>query len=108
MAAMLGWLAGEDLGLPREPGKPIWISDEGVREDLQRDLAVELGVGGLPDLAHAALAEQGCDVVVPKTSAGSEWHGSAVAEILSFYAEAVNRLHRPAQKCPQAAYVRIV
>ena len=46
--------AGEDLRLPLEPGEPVWVSRERIREDLQRDLAVELGVGGLPDLAHAA------------------------------------------------------
>ena len=43
--------AREDLRLPLEPGKPIRISREGVWQDLQRDLAVELGIGGLPDLA---------------------------------------------------------
>ena len=37
-------------------------------QDLQRDLAVELRVGGLPDLAHAALAEQGDDVVVAEAA----------------------------------------
>ena len=53
--------AGEDLRLPRESGEAVRISREGVGQDLQRDLAVELGVGGLPDLAHAALAEEGGD-----------------------------------------------
>ena len=43
--------AGEDLRLPLEPGETLRIAGEGVRQDLQRDLAVELGVGGLPDLA---------------------------------------------------------
>ena len=67
--------AGEDLRLPREPGKPVWVSREGVGEDLQRDLAVELRVGGLPDLAHAALADEGRDGVVPEAGAGAEGHG---------------------------------
>ena len=66
--------AGEDLRLPREPGEPVWISCEGVGEDLQRDLAVELGVGGLPDLAHAALPEQGGDVVVADRRARCQSH----------------------------------
>ena len=66
--------AGEDLRLPREPGETVRISREGVWEDLQRDLAVELGVGGLPDLAHAALAEEGGDVVVPEAGAGTQRH----------------------------------
>ena len=35
----------------------------------------ELGVGGLPDLAHPAFAEEGGDVVVPEAGAGSKGHG---------------------------------
>ena len=61
--------AGEDLGLPREPGEPIRICRERVGEDLQGDLAVKLGVGGLPDLAHAA------HVVVPEAGADVQGHG---------------------------------
>ena len=63
--------AGEDLRLPLEPGEAVRISREGVGEDLQRDLAVELGVGGLPDLPHAALAQQGGDVVASNALPGS-------------------------------------
>jgi len=58
--------AGEDLRLSRESGEPVRVRREGVGEDLQRDLAVELGVGGLPDLAHAALAQEGGHVIVPE------------------------------------------
>ena len=68
--------AGEDLRLPLEPGEAIRISREGVGEDLQRDLAVELGVGGLPDLAHAALAQEGRDVVLAERGARLERHES--------------------------------
>ena len=58
MAAIVGVIeAGEDLRLPREPGEPVRVRCEGVRENLQGDLPVELGVGGLPDLAHAPLAQ---------------------------------------------------
>ena len=38
-------------------------------------MRLQLGVGGLPDLAHAALAEQGGDVVVPEAGAVAEGHG---------------------------------
>ena len=72
---MLGWLRlARICGLPREPGEPVRVSGEGVGEDLQGDLAVELGVGGLPDLSHPAFAEQGGDVVVPEAGAGTEGH----------------------------------
>ena len=44
----------------------------------------------LPDLAHAALAEQGGDVVVPEAGAGTEGHEllSLLTELV--YAQAVN------------------
>ena len=47
--------AGEDLRLPLEPGEAIRISREGVGEDLQRDLAVQLRVGGLIHLTPCRL-----------------------------------------------------
>ena len=51
--------AGEDLRLALEPGEAVRIPREGVRENLQCDLAVELRVGGLLDLSHAPLANEG-------------------------------------------------
>ena len=42
--------ADEDLRFPLKPGEPVWICREGVGQDLQGDLAVELRVGDLPDL----------------------------------------------------------
>ena len=81
--------AGQDLGFPLEPGEAIRISREGVGEDLQRDLAVELGVGGLPDLAHAALANEGGHVIVPEAGASGQGHESVCAKIGTFYAQAV-------------------
>ena len=43
-------------------------------QDLQGDLAVELGVGGLPDLAHSAFAEESGHVVVAEAGAGGQGH----------------------------------
>ena len=68
--------AGEDLGLPREPGEPVWVIREGVGEDLQRDLAVELRVGGLPDLAHPTFTKQIRDVVMAEARSRCECHRS--------------------------------
>ncbi len=91
MAAMPGWLrlaricasrvnrASRSGSLAKASGK-----------DLQRDLAVELGVGGLPDLAHAALAEEGGDVVVADRGAGAEGHELSGTVTEPFYAQAVN------------------
>ena len=65
MAAMFGWLRLARICASRvNRARRSGSLREGVGEDLQGDLAVELGVGGLPDLAHAALAEEGGDVVV--------------------------------------------
>ena len=91
---MLGWLRlARDLRLPLEPGEAIRIVREGVGQDLQGDLAVELGVGGLPDLAHAPLAEEGRDVVVPEAGASGQGHESVCAEIGTFYAEREHSRH---------------
>ncbi len=43
--------AGDGLHLALEPLLQIGVSGEGVGEDLQGNLAVELRVSGLPDLA---------------------------------------------------------
>ena len=66
--------AGEDLRLPLEPGEAIRVIGKGDGEDLQRDLAVKLGVGGLPDLVHTPLAEQSGHVVMAETGADCERH----------------------------------
>ena len=79
----------QDLRLPREPGEPVGISREGVRQDLLGDLAVELGVGGLPDLSHPALAEEGGHIVVAEAGAGGQGHELCTRLIGTFYAEAV-------------------
>ena len=36
--------AGEDLGFPLEPGQAIRIGGKRLRQDLQGDIAVELGI----------------------------------------------------------------
>ena len=38
------------------------------------NLAVELRVGGLPDLAHAPFADEGSDVVMPEAVADGQGH----------------------------------
>ena len=71
---------GEDLRFPLEAGQPVGISGEGVGQDLQRDLSIELRVGGMPDLSHAPLAEERGDVVVPEAGAGGQGHGLVTPE----------------------------
>ena len=63
---------GEDLRLPLEARKPIRIGRKRFRQDLQRHLPVQFGIGGLADLAHAALADEGGDIVVAEAGADVE------------------------------------
>jgi hypothetical protein len=67
-----GRLAGRNLRLTLEPGEAIRVVREGVWQDLQRDLAVELGVGGLPHFTHPAFAQFGGDVVVAEAGANAQ------------------------------------
>ena len=55
---------GQHARFALEPGNPVAVMAEGFREELDRDRASELRVGGLIDLAHAARAEVRCDFVV--------------------------------------------
>ena len=55
-------------------------------------LAVQLRVGRLPDLAHAALTEEGGDVGVPEAGAGGQGHGSVWSFDLGMVAPEVRYL----------------
>ena len=57
-----------------EPGQAIRIGGERLGEDLQGHLALELRIGGLADLSHAAFADLGGDFVVPEARADVERH----------------------------------
>ncbi len=54
-------------------------------KDLQGDLVVELRVGGLPDLPHAPLPEEGGHVVVPEAGAWTRGHDLLEPRIARFY-----------------------
>ena len=70
MAANAGMVqAGENLGFALKPSQPVGISRKRLGQDFQRDLPVELGIGGLIDLAHTPLADKGGDVVVGEARA---------------------------------------
>jgi len=75
-------------------GETVGISRERVGEDLQRDLAVELSISRLPDLAHAAFAQGGVDLV------GAE--GRAILRPRG------HRFQRPAQNYPYTAHIRLL
>jgi hypothetical protein len=63
----------QHLGLAPEAGQAFGVPGEIVGQDLQGDLAVELGVAGQVDLAHAAAADGAFEFVVRQAVAG--FHG---------------------------------
>ena len=88
---MFGWLRLARICASRvNRARRFRIRREGVGEDLQGDLTVELSVGGLPDLAHPARAEEGGDVVEPEAVTGGQGHGLWCLLTGLVYAQAVN------------------
>ena len=77
MAAMLGWLSDASTCASRSKrAMRSRVLGEGRGQDLDGDVAIELGVGGAIDRAHAALAERRDDFVgaefdrLPKAACG--------------------------------------
>ena len=66
--------AGKNLRFALEPCEPIRISRKRLGQNLERHLAVQLGIGGLIDLSHPALADEGGDVVMAQSGADVDRH----------------------------------
>ncbi len=70
---MLGWFSDASVCASRvKPREPIGISGEGVGQDLERDVAIELRVAGPIHLSHAAFADLRGDFVDAEARAGGE------------------------------------
>ena len=67
--------AGEDFRLTLEPGETVWVSGKHFGEDLQRDIATQLGVGGLIHPSYPALADEGGHVLVAEAGTHGQRHG---------------------------------
>ena len=65
----------EHLGLALEPGDADRDRREGIGEDLDGDVALQPGVAGAVDLAHAAGADRAGDLVRTQAGAGAQGHG---------------------------------
>ncbi len=65
---------GQHLRFALETREALRVVHEGVRENLQGDIAVELGVPRLVHLAHAARADGGEDFVGAEGGTGCEGH----------------------------------
>jgi len=67
---------GEHLRLALEPGEPVGIVDERVWKDLDGDVAIELRVARLVDLAHPAGTQHGDDLVWTQACPCAQRHRS--------------------------------
>ncbi len=67
---------GDRAGLTLEPLLEIGIRRDMLGQHLDGDRAVQAGVGGLIDLPHAPLADEGGDVVMAEAGADVERHSS--------------------------------
>jgi hypothetical protein len=65
---------GEELRFATEAGEPLAVGGKRLRQNLERDVAIEFGVAGAIDLAHAARANQRDDLVRAERRAGRERH----------------------------------
>ena len=59
---------GQDLSLPLEPGQPLSILGELLRQDLDGDLALQIGVLGPIYLSHPAFTDLLSDLVMGESS----------------------------------------
>jgi hypothetical protein len=66
-------------GFTLETRQPVGIVRDRVGEDLDRDLAAEVGIGRAPHLAHAAGADLGSHFIRAEPRARGQRHGMPVA-----------------------------
>ena len=81
----VGWRQSSRFGLTLKAGKPIVVSGERQRQDLDGDLPLQFGIGGPIDLAHSAGADGGYDFVRAESCAWSQ--GQGVPDYRSGYRE---------------------
>jgi hypothetical protein len=65
---------GENLCFALETGQTLGVLGDVFRQDLDRDVTLELRVGRAVDLAHAARTERGGDLVRTEPRAGLQGH----------------------------------
>jgi hypothetical protein len=60
------------FGLTLEPGQPVRVSNNRSRQHLDGDRPLQVGVGGLVDLAHATHADLGDNFIRAKEGTRSQ------------------------------------
>ena len=79
----------EGLRFAREPCEPVGVARERVRQDFDRDVAIQLRIAGAIDLAHTPGPKGGKDFVRAKACAGVEGQTAAI----EYTGRAARRLH---------------
>ena len=69
---------GECFRFALEPREPFGVARERLRQNLQRNVTIQLRVAGAIHLAHAASADFGGDFVWAAARAGSQGHREAI------------------------------
>ena len=65
----------EHLRFATKTGDPVAVERERLGQDLQSDVAIQFGVAGAINLAHAARTDGRQDLIRAESSAGSKRHG---------------------------------
>ena len=66
---------GKDFGFPSKPGQAIGVRSDVCREDLDRDVALQICIIGAIHLAHSTRADSCGDLVRTDARAGRQRHG---------------------------------
>ena len=64
----------ENLRLAVKAREPVWIGRECVRQDLQRDIAIQLRIPGAIHLTHAACADRSDDFIRSEAGTWTQRH----------------------------------
>ena len=80
---MFWWECRDGLRLALESGQRVGIGRDGLRKDLDRDVAIKLPVPRPVDLPHAPCAQRRDDLIGTETYAGCE------AQFLEYMGEAI-------------------
>ena len=67
---------GERPGLALEAPQPFGIGCKGLRQDFQRDVAAKFRIASAIDLAHAARAEEGNNLIARDSRPDRQGHAS--------------------------------
>jgi hypothetical protein len=76
---------GEQLGFAPEPREPLRVVDNGRRQELQGDVALQSRVARAVDFSHAAGAERGDDLVGADGRADRGWQAAILLFLLGLF-----------------------